>query len=111
MPRKVLELTEENFQSTVLEAGRPVLVEFWAPWCGPCRTMSPIVDELASELAEALLVARLNVDEHRTVATRYDVFSIPALLLFNQGRVVKRIIGALPKRRLLDELREHLPSL
>lgn len=110
MTGKVLELTDANFQSIVLDATRPVLVEFWAPWCGPCRTMEPIIEELAGEFAGALTVARLNVDNERSVAARYDVFSIPTVLLFTHGRVRKRIVGALPKRRLVDDLREHLPT-
>jgi thioredoxin 1 len=101
------DVTDTNFQAEVIEAAGPVLVDFWAPWCGPCRVIAPSLEEIAEE-NEELTVVKLNVDENQATAARYDVMSIPTLILFRGGDVSKKIIGALPKSRLLQELEPSL---
>ncbi|HEY3725542.1 MAG TPA: thioredoxin [Solirubrobacteraceae bacterium] len=108
MPGPVAEVTDNNFQSEVIEAEVPVLVDFWAPWCGPCRRVSPIVEEIASERGEDLKVVKLNIDENQQVAQQFNVMSIPTLMLFRHGEVKKTVIGAYPKRKLEAELEPAL---
>jgi thioredoxin 1 len=103
------EVTDSNFQAEVLEAGKPVLVDFWAPWCGPCRIVAPHLEELASE-REDITIVKLNTDDNPNTAARYNVMSIPTLLLFKHGEVAHQIIGALPKQRLLQELEPALAA-
>lgn len=100
-------VTDATFTTDVLEADRPVLVDFWAPWCGPCRQVGPILDELAAEHAE-IEVVKVNVDENPQVTARYGITSIPALNVYAGGEVVKSIIGARPKHVLVTELSEYL---
>ncbi len=104
MAGTVTEVTDNNFQAEVLESDVPVLVEFWAPWCGPCRMVAPVVEEIAKERADALKVVKLNIDENQQTAIAYDVMSIPTLILINRGEVAKKVIGAYPKRKLEAEL-------
>ena len=102
-------VNDSNFDQEVKSvAGTPVFVDFWAPWCGPCRTLSPLVDELADELAGSLKVAKCNVDENQDIAMEYGVMSIPTLVLLKQGVEVKRTIGAMPKARLESEIKPYL---
>ena len=108
MAGTVTEVTDDNFQAEVLEAETPVLVDVWAPWCGPCRMVAPVVEEIAKERADALKVVKLNVDENQQTAVAYDVMSIPTLILFSGGEVAKKIIGAYPKRKLEAELEPSL---
>jgi thioredoxin 1 len=108
MAGTVTEVTDDNFQAEVLEAETPVLVDFWAPWCGPCRMVAPVVEEIAKERADALKVVKLNVDENQQTAIAYDVMSIPTLILFSGGQVAKKVIGAYPKRKLEAELEPSL---
>jgi thioredoxin 1 len=105
----IIEVTDTNFQAEVLEADKPVLVDFWAPWCGPCRIVAPHLEELAGE-RDDLRVVKLNVDDNPQTAARYSVMSIPMLLLFKHGEVAHQIIGALPKHRLLQELEPALAA-
>ena len=101
------EVTDNNFQAEVLEADKPVLVDFWAPWCGPCRIIAPHLEELAGE-REDLRIVKLNVDDNPQTAAQFNVMSIPMLLLFKHGQVAHQIIGALPKNRLVQELEPAL---
>ena len=101
------EVTDDNFQAEVLESETPVLVDFWAPWCGPCRIIAPSLEELNDEI-DNLRVVKLNVDENQQTAAQYDVMSIPTLIVFRNGEPAKKIIGAMPKKRLQQELEPAL---
>jgi thioredoxin 1 len=105
----ITDVTDNNFQAEVLESDRPVLVDFWAPWCGPCRIIAPHLEDLNAE-REDLRVVKLNVDENPRTAAQYNVLSIPMLLLFKNGQVAHQIIGALPKNRLVQELEPSLAA-
>ena len=101
------EVNDGNFQAEVIESETPVLVDFWAPWCGPCRVVAPVLQEIAAE-REDLRIVKLNVDDNQVTAARYDVMSIPTLILFKNGEPAHKIIGALPKSRLVQELEPNL---
>jgi thioredoxin 1 len=104
---KLPDVTDGDFQSEVLESGTPVLVDFWAPWCGPCRVVHPILEEMSAE-RDDLRIVSINVDENQGTAAKYEILSIPTLLLFKDGEIAKRVIGALPKKRLEAELEPAL---
>jgi thioredoxin 1 len=104
---KLRDVTDANFQAEVLDAESPVLVDFWAPWCGPCRVVHPILEEMLAE-RDDLTIVSLNVDENQITAARYEVLSIPTLILFKDGGEAKRVVGAMPKRRLESELEPSL---
>jgi thioredoxin 1 len=104
---KLPDVTDADFQSEVLDSENPVLVDFWAPWCGPCRVVHPILEEMLAE-RDDLRIISLNVDENQQTAAAYDVLSIPTLILFKDGQEAKRVIGAMPKRRLEAELEPAL---
>lgn len=100
----VTEVTDVTFQSEVLDADVPVLVDFWAPWCGPCRAIAPLLEELAGEYAGRAKIVKINVDDHQAAAQRYRVSSIPNLIVFRNGQVAQQIVGAVPKSRLSQAL-------
>ena len=104
----VRELSESDFEAEVLQSEQPVLVDFWAPWCGPCRMVGPIVEQLAAENAESVRVAKINIDDNQTLATNYQVSSIPTLMVFKGGEVVDRFVGVQPKNRLQQALDQAL---
>jgi thioredoxin 1 len=103
------DVTDASFQVDVLEADGPVLVDFWAPWCGPCRVVAPVLEEIAAERPD-LTIVKLNVDENQATAANFEVLSIPTLILFKHGQVAKKVIGAYPKRKLEAELEPELAA-
>ena len=107
MAGKLPDVTDANFKAEVLDADTPVLVDFWAPWCGPCRVVHPILEEMANERQDVKIVS-LNVDENQDTASAYDVLSIPTMILFKGGDAAKRVVGAMPKKRLEAELEPSL---
>jgi thioredoxin 1 len=104
---KALEVTDSTFEQEVLQSKQPVLVDFWAVWCGPCKAIAPIVEELAGEYEGKLKVMKLDVDDNPRTATTYGVQSIPTLLIFKDGKPAERIIGAVPKKVIVDKL-QHI---
>jgi len=107
MAGTLTDVTDSTFQAEVLEADGPVLVDFWAPWCGPCRVVAPTLEEIAAERPD-LKIVKLNVDDNQQTAAKFEVLSIPTLILFKHGQVAKKVIGAYPKRRLEAELEPAL---
>jgi thioredoxin 1 len=107
---KPLEINDSTFQSEVIEAGKPVLVDFWAPWCGPCRMVGPILEEIASEEESRIKIVKVNVDENQLYASQLQVFNIPTMILYKDGQPVDKIVGALPKKQLLDRLTPYLSN-
>ena len=103
MAENVFEVTDSSFQADVIESETAVLVDFWAPWCGPCRVVAPVLEEIADE-REDLRIAKLNVDENQQTAATFEVLSIPTLILFRNGQPVKKVIGAYPKKKIEAEL-------
>jgi thioredoxin 1 len=109
MAGNLTDVTDNNFQAEVLESETPVLVDFWAAWCGPCRVVAPVLEEIASE-RDDLRIVKLNVDENQQTAANFEVLSIPTMILFKNGQVAKKIIGAYPKKRLESELESELSA-
>jgi thioredoxin 1 len=105
---KPVELTESNFDQEVIKSDLPMLIDFWAEWCGPCKVIAPIIEELANEYEGKLKVGKVDVDSHQQIAMQYGIRSIPTLLIFKKGKVVEQIIGAAPKKVLADKLSKHL---
>jgi thioredoxin 1 len=104
---KLPDVTDSSFQNEVIDAKGPVLVDFWAPWCGPCRVVHPILEEISNE-RDDLRIVSINVDDNQQTAAKFEILSIPTLLLFKDGEIAKRVIGALPKKRLEAELEPAL---
>ena len=102
------ELTAERFQEDVVNASKPVLVDFWASWCGPCRALGPIVEQIGEEMSDRLTVFKCNVDEEGELAQQFGIMSIPTLILFKNGEVAHQIVGNMPKAALVSEIEAHL---
>ena len=105
---KIVNVTDASFENDVLKSSEPVLIDFWATWCGPCRAIAPVVEQLAGEYAGKVKVAKVNIDENPKVPTQYDVRSIPTLLMFKGGKVVGQIVGAVPKPKIEELLKKAL---
>ena len=103
-----VEFTDANFEELVLKSDKPVLVDFWATWCGPCRAIAPVIDELHDELTGKAVVGKVNIDENSDIPVNYGVRNIPTLLIFKNGEVVDKVVGNQPKSRLLDLLNAHM---
>lgn len=106
--KNVKTVNQDNFDSEVLKSSKPVLVDFWAAWCGPCRMVAPVIDQLADEYEGKLEIAKVNVDENPELAGKYDIMSIPSVFLFSNGSKVDGIIGARPKQAFEDMLKKHI---
>ncbi|MCS5480014.1 thioredoxin [Corynebacterium sp. YIM 101645] len=101
---KVIEVTQENFREIVVESDKPVIVDFWAEWCGPCKKLGPIIEEVAEELGEQVTVAKVNVDEQRTLGAMFQIMSIPAVLFFKDGEKVDEFVGVRPRSHIMAKL-------
>jgi len=104
---QIIEVTDATFETEVLESEKPVIVDFWAPWCGPCRVVSPVLEEINGE-REDVRVVKMNVDDNQATAVKFEILSIPTMILFKEGAVAKKVIGALPKARLVAEFEPSL---
>ena len=105
---KPVEITDSNFQNEVLQSDKPVLLDFWAEWCGPCKMVAPVVEELAKEYDGKLKVGKVDVDSNQQTSMQYGIRSIPTLLIFKGGKVVDQLIGAVPKKMLAEKVARHL---
>ncbi|MBN8707529.1 MAG: thioredoxin [Bacteroidetes bacterium] len=105
---KPVTVTDSSFEQEVIKSGEPVLVDFWAAWCGPCKMIAPILEEMSAEYAGKLKIAKVDVDSNPVIATKYGIRSIPTLLVFKNGVVVDQIVGAMPKKMLTEKVNPHL---
>ena len=110
MSEKIANLTAESFKSTITSASTPVLVDFWAPWCGPCKAIAPILEEIATEFDGKLKVTKVNIDENETIAAEYGVRAIPTMILFKGGQVAETLVGMMPKAALKAKLATHVAA-
>lgn len=104
----VIAVTEQTFKSTVVESNKPVLVDFWAEWCGPCKKLSPIIEEIAGEYGDKIVVASVDVDAERTLGAMFQIMSIPSVLIFKGGQKVDEFVGLRPKSEIVAKLEQHL---
>ena len=102
--KSTIEISEANFESEVLQSGNPVVVDFWAEWCGPCKVLAPVLEEVATDLAGKVKVVKVNIEENPALAERYSIHSIPTLLYFSDGRMQRRTLGLVSKKRILDSI-------
>lgn len=102
------EITDEIFEEEVLKSPTLVIVDFWAPWCGPCRKLGPVLDEISSELADKIKVVKINTDENLNTATEYSISGLPSILLFKDGKAVERMVGLMPKGSIITNIEKHL---
>ena len=105
---KPIKITDDSFEAEVLQSDTPVIVDFWATWCGPCKMIAPILEEIATEFGEKVKVTKLDVDSNNQTAGKYNIMSIPSVLIFQNGEVVDQIVGAVPKAQLIDRLQKVL---
>ena len=110
MAEGIVTLTSATFDEVVNSSDKPILVDFWAEWCGPCKQIAPILEQIATENASQIAIAKLNVDDYGDIAGRFNVMSIPTMLLFADGELKHKIVGAMPKGRMLEELSPFLPA-
>jgi thioredoxin len=108
MAGNTVDVTDDTFKADVIDSGKTVLVDFWAAWCGPCKMVAPVLDEIAGENKDKLTIAKLDIDANPATARDYQVMSIPTMILFKDGKPVKQIVGAKPKQALLSDLAEYL---
>ena len=108
MSEGIIQLTDSNFESEVIESEHPVLVDFWAVWCGPCKMVEPEIEKISDEKKDSLKIGRLNVDDNRDTAIEFGISSIPTLLLFKNGEVKEKLVGAMSKDRILDKISQHI---
>lgn len=108
MAGNTLELTDANFEDQVLKSGVPVLVDFWAPWCGPCRMLAPTIEQIATEYSGRAVVGKLDTDQHNQAAIKYRIEGLPTLLIFKNGQVVDQLVGAQPKDKITARLNAHV---
>ena len=105
---KPVNVTDSTYQQEVLQSEKAVLVDFWAPWCGPCRIVGPVLEEIAAENSESVKIAKVNVDENQQYAGQLGVFNIPTMVLYKNGQPVDKIVGAMPKQMIMDRIKPHL---
>lgn len=110
MSEKIAHLTADTFESTITKSSTPVLVDFWAPWCGPCKAIAPILEELSNEYDGKLTITKVNVDEHGEISAKYGIRAIPTMLLFKNGQVADQLVGMMPKAALKAKLQAHLAA-
>lgn len=108
MAGNVLEFSDDKFQAEVLDASQPVLVDFWAPWCGPCKMLAPTIDEVANDFEGQVSVGKMNTDENPQTATQHGISAIPTVILFKGGEVVERFVGVTPKEKFAEKINAHI---